>query len=332
MKILYGFFSGIGDLANASLAAKLIDKRHQVTLAYNSKFDDLLSLFNLSEIDFCRFNDNKIQNFFSNSAFLIHILLRKYDVIIISPHCIHNNSSSLIIPFIIRLFKSKNTKIIGHINDRVSKYFDVKINSDYGVGLLEREINMLDQAKLLGNNKINSLGLFKIKPNSVKAKKIIIHPFAGLSNRVLPFWFYIIILQIVTFKSDYTVTFIGKKQELLALKIKIIPYIDKDKVFFEHGSLENSIKLICNSHLVVAMDSGFSHLASLLKLNLLLINGASNSSLIMPYGSKVTIYEKNTMSCQPCNSSRCIHDTNFCLANLSPFDIAESIISRVKSF
>ena len=68
--------------------------------------------------------------------------------------------------------------------------------------------------------------------------------------------------------------------------MKSISFRDENRLFFCAKSLDESIKLILDSRVVVTMDSGFAHIAAALDLNQILINGATDYKY--PHGIAVS--------------------------------------------
>jgi ADP-heptose:LPS heptosyltransferase len=327
MKILYGFFSGLGDIVITTAFFKSLSKKHDVTYAYKSTFNELVEIIGLDDNKRLEFNEKSINFFFQNLFYIYQIIRNKYDYILISPHASHNHSSTFLFPFLISLFKSRHTKIVGNFYDSHSKFFDIKIKSDLNLNIYNREKEFLFKAGLLDDAQIiykNVFGLKKIKPK----KKIIFHPFAGLVHRVLSPSQLNVIFDYFANNADYDFFVIGTESEIFKLRKKL-SLISKN-VLFKTDNLSNILHLIKDCKLIITMDSGFSHVAAALQLNHLMISGATDSVYISPESPKSVVFEKVSIYCQPCNSNNCNQESNFCLTNISPYEIIERIKLQLK--
>ena len=326
MKILYGFFSGIGDAVIIFPHALSMRKHHEVSLAHHSSLTNLTNLFSKQDVLIISFFDKSFLNLLKNISFIFKVLFGKYDLIVFSPHASHNGSSSKIFPFIFKYFKRKKTITVGNFYDNNSKYFDKKIKSSLSLSIFDREFDFLSKAGLVkSEDKLLKNPFIYNKMKSIN--KIVINPFAGEKNRMLPNWHYNIILPYILRKTDCKLFIIGIKNEL-DFFMKSISFRDENRLFFCAKSLDESIKLILDSRVVVTMDSGFAHIAAALDLNQILINGATDYKYIRPKSLRIVKIEKKSISCQPCNNSSCFKKSNYCMSNISPFEISKKIISE----
>lgn len=329
MKVLYGFFSGIGDVVAIAPLAKKLSEKHKVVFAVNSKLDSLLKIMDVKNFDIIYFYDKSLINIFKNIFFIIKIYFLNFDLIIFSPHASHNNGSTKKIPFFLKLFKRKETIFLGNISDNNSYFFEKKIKSNLQLSIFERELDLLKCAKLFDDFKDISNHIFSLKLRK-KSNKIVFNPFAGLDNRVLPFWHYKIIIPYLLKNCSRDIYFIGPSTRISLIENEL-SFIESNRLFFVSGSLENSIKILLDSNLVITMDSGFSHISAALGIKQLLINGASNFELIKPNSNKLFRFEEISISCQPCNKNHCKMKSNYCLSNISPFNLSIKILELSES-
>ena len=91
MKILYGFFSGIGDFVSALPIINSLKPEIKVTLAVSQDIEDLLKIFTVRFNDMITFDRKRVSK--KNLDFFYKIYKSDFKYIIYSPHALHTDSS-----------------------------------------------------------------------------------------------------------------------------------------------------------------------------------------------------------------------------------------------
>ncbi len=325
MKILLGFYYGIGDFISAVPTLRELAKHNDVTIAIGKQNQGLIQLLNLDNIEiiyFSLFNRKQIKETLS---FIQTLKEKRFDKIIVSPHA-QNAVTSWKIPLMLKYIKSHNTQIIGANGDKNSLFYDTKIPIDKSIPLMQREIDFIKLSGLIEfSAAINIENIFK-SINLKKNNSIVIHPGASKYLREWSLDSYVELVNLILLNSSYKIIFIGLEKELIALKSSI----KKERVSFYNGSFEQAINLACQSNCIITMDSGFGHIASALGLNHLVMIGSANPEHIKPIFNNTKILNIKKLSCQPCNGHHCHVGHSYCMDLITPKFVYQNIIESIK--
>lgn len=313
MKILLGFYFGIGDFISAVPIIQALSKTYTVTIAIGKHNKGLVSLINLQNVNIIYFSLFSLDKSGEILQFLKQLHCIKFDYILVSPHA-QDAVTSWKIPLMLYFIKSKNTKVIGATGDKNSFFYNQKIPIDKSIPLMQREIEFVKLTGLIHNNtEIETSNVFNIQANNQK-NKVIIHPGASKALRTWPVSNYRELVQSILNNTDYKIVFIGLEHELKPLKKHIT---ENSRVHYLSDSFENVITETLSCSHILTMDSGFGHIASALGLNHYLIIGSANPNHIRPIYKNTTIIYKKILSCQPCNGHNCHIGHNYCMDIIS---------------
>lgn len=138
-------------------------------------------------------------------------------------------------------------------------------------------------------------------------------------------------------KFKEVVSFISKKQKVYLIgtkeQSKLLQYIADDFSNVEvklNLELIEIIRIIQRSKLFIGLDSGLSHLALLLKTNLIAIIGGGKHGQFFPYKqsekNRFLFYEMNCFNCY----WFCKYKLPYCLENVSVDDVIKSYLELVE--
>lgn len=325
MKILLGFYYGIGDFISSIPIVRELSKSHAVTIAIGNQNKGLIELIDIGEakvIFFPLFSPTKLPKIIS---FMSELKKEKFDKILVSPHA-QDAVTSWKIPLMLKYIKSSNTKIVGAIGDRNSFLYDVKIPINKSIALMQREIDFIKLSGLIDiAQNIDITNIFL--PNCHKQNNSIsIHPGASKTLREWKHSYYVELVNLILNNTDFKVVFIGLETELATLKNKI----HNQKVEFISSTFKEAIDKISQSQCVVTMDSGFGHIASALGINHIVLVGSANPEHIKPIFKNTTVLNVKKLSCQPCNGHHCHVGHNYCMDLITPELVFNKIIEKGK--
>ncbi|MGJ0300969.1 glycosyltransferase family 9 protein [Aliarcobacter cryaerophilus] len=325
MKILLGFYYGIGDFISAIPIVRELSKSYDVAIAIgnqNKGLEELVNIGNTKIIYFPLFSPSK-----ANEVIKFISILKKerFDKIVVSPHA-QDAVTSWKIPLMLKYIKSSKTKIIGSIGDKNSFLYDIKIPIDKSVPLMQREIDYIKLSALVDfDREIDTENIFK--SHSVdKNNSIVIHPGASKQLKEWRLDYFIKLTNLITENTSYNVTYIGLENELFNLKSSIT----QERVDFFSGSFKEAINIAIKSDCIITMDSGFGHIASALGLNHLVMIGPANPEHIKPIFQNTRVLNVKKLSCQPCNGHHCYVGHNYCMDIITPKVVYENIIESIK--
>ena len=281
MKILLGFYSGIGDLVTAIPVIKHIKKSVEVTLAITKELKVILDIFDVEYKDLIFFN-KKIS--LTNIKFFRSIKEREFTKIIFSPHALCTNSSRNL-PICVKLFKNRNSLMSGALHQKLSYLFDYKININYLQNCTFREFDLLQSTNVLDDvpkESLNKLYLRHKYSSIQKEKRVCIHIGASKRERTFSTTYWVDLIHLFTQNKTQTIVILGLKGEVESIKRA---YLNTHKAVknldFYYGSIEDCLKQFARSSLVITMDTGFGHIASLMNLNHFVILGGANIPLVV---------------------------------------------------
>ena len=325
MKLLLGFYYGIGDFISAVPTLRALTKYHDVSVAIGKQNQGLVQLLNLENIEIIYFSLFSKKHIKETLSFIQTLKEKKFDKIIVSPHA-QDAVTSWKIPLMLKYIKSQNTQIIGANGDKNSLFYDIKIPIDKSIPLMQREIDFIKLSGIIDFSTVVDIeNIFK-PINLEKNSSIVIHPGASKPLKEWSLNSYVELINLILLNSAYQVIFIGLEKELVDFKKSI----KKERVSFYSGSFEQAINLACQSDCIVTMDSGFGHIASALGLNHFVLIGSANPEHIKPIFSNSKILNIKKLSCQPCNGHHCHVGHNYCMDLITPEFVYQNIQESIK--
>jgi len=146
---------------------------------------------------------------------------------------------------------------------------------------------------------------------------VVIHVGASRSVKQWPIRYYDRLIRILN--SDLRIAFVGLPAELQPLQ----PMAKAAKnVTLESGSIADVVSIMATGGIVVTMDSGFSHVASLLGVPHLAIFGSTDPASFAPDSQSTTVLYKRHLACQPCHQHSCKLTEIKCMALVTPEEVA----------
>ncbi len=188
-------------------------------------------------------------------------------------------------------------------------------------------INSYVSSTFLPINKHNVFFILrKIGMKNDLAKKIVIAPFSDLPIKDWGLINYkYIITEILNKFEDVKIVLFGSEEQ--REKIKELVPINTDRVYNIAGilNINESAILLSSCDLFIGNDSGFTHIAKALGVNMIGIIGGGSYGFFFPYnvGSN-EIYLFNKLDCFGCEW-RCIYSKPFCLTGVSYDEVLEKV-------
>lgn len=312
MRILLGFYYGIGDFISAIPMIQELAKNGNVrlTVAIGEQNKGLIPLINLENVDFIYFPLFSFDKYKDVARFSNTIRQSKFDVVLVSPHA---QLGSWKMPILLQLLKTRGQQIIGASNDRMSGFYTRRLPIDKTIPLMAREIEMAKLADLIPKESEVAIdNIFKLK-RKVKKNCVVIHPGASKPLRNWDVTYHHTLSELIT-SNGFKVNFIGLEHELAPIERGI----SNPDVSFLTGSFAEVINIALECKGILTMDSGFGHIASALGLNHFVLVGSANPKYIRPIFPNTTVINNKVLSCQPCNAEKCIQERNFCMDMITP--------------
>jgi len=334
--IVYGVFKGMGDLLCAAPVVRFeLDQGQTVKLllfpgATLSNFVEL--------IDFGpnRHNLHLYQLPLSGGparflAFLRQMASFPADLVWISPHA-SRKASSWKIPLLLWSVKTlfwRRAMMAGASDERLSSLFDLRVPVDRCLPLAKREWTAYSQLNSGMPRNFPGFTTFieKIQPQqgSSPLYDLLIAPSANARNRVWPLENYTSLVMLIP--SNYKIAVVGLPNDIEKLQ-KILP--KNRHIQFVSGTLEDAVRAIANTRVVLSMDSGNMHFANALHLPGIALFGKADPKSIIPLdGSMHAFYEKK-FPCQPCESAGCSQPEVYCMNSIFPEEVAKSLTRLLK--
>lgn len=330
MKILFGFYSGIGDLLSAIPIINNIKTNSKVSIAITSNLIEILDIFKVKYDSLLIFDKKKLSKV--NIKFSRKLYKSCFDYIIYSPHATYEHSS-FYLPILLKIFKNSDTKVIGAKHQKNSWLFDEVVDVKFVQKCTYREYDLVSHLKIIQNTKKNDLRnyipTFKEDINSIiKNGSICFHIGASKKNKLLSNKLWELFIKKFYNNTDYKLKIIGLEKEISVLRESLSDL--KDKVDFFSGDMLDCIKILSKSDCVITMDSGFGHIASLMRLNHFCIFVSSSPLMFAPIFSNTKIMYKPTESCQPCLGNTCHIENTYCLTNLKSDDMYNQVMENLR--
>jgi heptosyltransferase-2 len=329
--IVYAAFKGMGDLLNAApVIASELSKGHLIKLllfpgAALSEFVGLLD-FGPNRRNLSSFQLPVPGGFRKIIQFLKQMASFRANLVWISPHA-SREASSWKIPLLLWLVKTlywSRSILAGARDERLSVLFDLRISVDRSLPLALREWTAYSQ---LDDNLgqfpgfvpfIDSITVHKSHPPTYD---LLIAPGANAANRLWPLPHYVSLVQMIP--SEYRIAAVGVPSDIERLR-QVLP--KNRQIHFLAGTLEEAIRLIARSRVVLTMDSGNVHFANALNIPGIALFGKADPTSIVPQtGTMRPVYEKK-FPCQPCNSAHCSQPEVYCMNSILPETVAKALI------
>lgn len=329
MKILYGFFSGVGDFVSAIPIINNLKPRIATTIAITYNLVNLLDIFKVRCDSVIVFDKKKFSK--KNIDFFYKINKSDFKYIIYSPHALYSHSS-LYLPLLLKIFKKSSTQIIGAVHQKNSWAFDIKESVLFSQQSTYREYDLIKNLglteKIEKHNLKTEFNFLNERILSKKSNLISFHIGASRKNRIAPDEFWIDLINKIIKLNTYEIIIMGLENEISTLKKIYKKNNNFSNVKFISGDLHECVDVVARSRLVVTMDSGFGHIASSIGARHFCIFSSNAPLIAAPIYTNTTIIKHNEY-CQPCLKKTCFRDKNYCLTNLDPDKVYSHIISTL---
>ena len=321
MRILLGFYSGIGDFVSALPCIREVSENstNNLFVAVSEQNRDLIEMLNLKNVTFIYFSLFSFKNLQDSIFFLFTLIGCKLDIILFSPHP-QDNFTSWKLPILGRILKfiRPSLELIGTSGDKNSYFYTKKILINKQNLLITREILFFKAVELISCNfDVDTTSIFDIENKEIK-NELVINPGASKKLRLWNINNYISLCEeILNLDDKIIIRFIGLEHELIDIKNKI----HNVRVLFETGNLNRMIMVVNEAKCIITMDSGFSHIAGILNKPHIAIFGSANPNLTRPLSENSHILYKQQLDCQPCNAHVCKLVNNECMDLITSKDV-----------
>ncbi|AMR33508.1 hypothetical protein A0256_19815 [Mucilaginibacter sp. PAMC 26640] len=164
-------------------------------------------------------------------------------------------------------------------------------------------------------------------------KYMVMHLGAGAQSRKWPVKNFIETLKVVS--KDITVYVLGTSQDATPEEIETIANMPNVVNCVGSYNIPQSIYIVKKSSLFMGLESGFSHIAAVLRVkSFILFSGTSNINVWKPYSfseGQVTLLNQVVPCDMITGCGKFICEDNICLKNISPFKVSSLIQSYLHS-
>jgi len=166
-----------------------------------------------------------------------------------------------------------------------------------------------------------------VRNHNFPANFMVMHLGAGAQSRRWPVQNFIETLKVVS--ADIPVYVLGTKEDATAEEIQTISMMPNVVNCIGAYSIPQSIFILKKSILFMGLESGFSHIASMLrKKSFILFSGTSNLNVWKPYSfseGQVTLLNHVVPCNQVTGCGKFVCEDNICLKHISPFEVSRLI-------
>ncbi|TFF39823.1 glycosyltransferase family 9 protein [Mucilaginibacter psychrotolerans] len=161
---------------------------------------------------------------------------------------------------------------------------------------------------------------------------LVMHLGAGAQSRKWPVRNFIETLNVLS--KEIKVYVLGTKQDATADELAIISHIPNVVNCVGIYNIPQSIYILKKSSVFVGLESGFSHIAAMLrKRSFILFSGTSNINVWKPYSfsdGQVTLLNHVVPCDMVTGCGKFVCEDNICLKNIYPFEVSSLIQSYLK--
>jgi len=337
-QIIFGVFKGMGDLLWASpvIVAEL-ERGVEVHLLLfpNPALASLCTL-----IDFGPNRENLHMHALPSSMvsgirLLAELRSLSPSLVWISPHAPAADSSWKI-PLGLRLMQMlfwPRAQLAGATTERLSGLFQQPLAVDRTSPLAQREWSAY---RLLRSSlSYPELPLLAPRPHFLPeiterrdgppAFDLVIHPGASAKNRIWPADMYPALLRALP--AEWRIAILGQPADIETLK-SVLPVGRHIEYILITGTLLEALETLASAAILLVMDSGMMHFAEVLGVPTLAIFGQQDPVNVIAAHGSVEPFYRRTVPCQPCGRSTCSQPEVYCLTNLDPLEVAQSLIDR----
>ncbi len=164
-------------------------------------------------------------------------------------------------------------------------------------------------------------------------KFLVMHLGAGAQSRRWSVQNFIETLKIIS--KDIPVYVLGTKQDATTEEAAVISTMPNVVNCIGTYSIPQSIYVLKKSSLFMGLESGFSHIAAMLKKkSFILFSGTSNINVWKPYSfydDQITLLKRVVACDMVFGCGKFVCEDNICLKNIYPFEVSSLIMSHLKN-
>lgn len=192
----------------------------------------------------------------------------------------------------------------------------------------------LDLCRVLGvpDKVIESPCLWWPPDNTVskRKKRILVHPGTSWARAQWPCENWGAIISRLHNRGDCEICVAGSEED--RAQMDGIHRLSGDAATFVVSSLSELCTAICYSDVVVCLDSGPMHLASVLNRPVLALFGPGALQQYAPFseGSRV-VQHQASFPCAPCSKTMCLYDDGNCIESISVDEVWSSLVDMISA-
>lgn len=183
-----------------------------------------------------------------------------------------------------------------------------------------------------GELEASSLPITSIRRNRPHSDKlrIVFHPGAGFSSKMWPETHWIELRRIMTQElPDVEVQWLGGEKERELLE-NLSMSSGRQDVFTVSHSIKETLQILADADLLLGLDSAAPHMAALVNTpTVTIFSGANEVERWKALGDNTVLTSK--VICSPCHLHACNQSAHFCMQNISPEEVAQTIQKKLKS-
>jgi ADP-heptose:LPS heptosyltransferase len=250
--------------------------------------------------------------------------------ILVSPHA-PRVVASWKIPLLLWTLKKRywpNAKLVGAESEPLSALFDTRIPVNRDLPYMLREWTAYSGFK--GDASAKSLPQISFNESLTRLRRLppdydlVIHPGAGTQNRKWPPSYLVELVS--QLPPQYRIVIVGVPGDIELLRAMFPP---GRPIAWIAGPLEQAVASMARSRVALTMDSGSMYFGRVLGVPTVALFGPSDpANVIQPSSMLKPMYEKK-WACQPCRRPNCNQSHVFCMASISPKDVAAAVIELV---
>lgn len=318
--IVFGIFKGMGDLLSAMPVVKAeVTRGARVLLLTTGPVGELLKLLDLDGFESSVSALRIPEQVAGCGSFIRALASFPADLVWVSPHAPFG-ARGWKVPLFMWLLRTiwwRSAQLSGTRCERLSWLFDTAVQVDRDLPFIDREWSAYFGGGAAPGN-VAFRGDIVALRNQDPVFDVLVFPAAGAANRTWPYKNYRELLKRL---PAARVAICAPKRELGRFLESVGPLA----VTSISGSLEEAVRSIARSRLVLCMDSGPMFFANSLGVPTVAVFGASNPANVVRLTENVSPIWENQWKCQPCGSPTCRYGRVYCLESLPMLAVLDQV-------
>jgi len=325
--VVMGFYLGIGDFLSAiPTANELLRNGNRVLMIVSRPNVSLSKLIRFTSpdvefLEFAPFSKSPLRSMPSPLA----LTKARPDFLMVSPHA-QRNVSSWKLPLLLWVLKHVlpgRPLVVGAADERLSRLYDVQLAVDKNTRLIEREWSLytkagaIDAAAVLDTEVFDRSALDELPTAKYD---LVIHPGASRDVKKWPLEHHRDL--VARLDPNLRIAYLGMPHELTPLQ-KVVD--GRPNVSFVSVPVAEAVAVVAGASAVLTMDSGFSHIAALLRVRHLALFGSTDPSNYRPPSPNSTALYRRELPCQPCQQHSCRLSHVACMRIFTPEEVANRL-------